>query len=154
MIMQSNEYAELVSEAKQGDCYAQNTLAAKLAQTGEVQNLREALFWYLEAVESGFVDSIWNAGSMLMTGEGDIKDTAFGVHLIKIAATCGHSSACLFLSNCYENGLEGFDKNLQLADQWKKKAWEDNNDKDFTSPIDVDRYMSKRPIRNKGGGDN
>ena len=48
--------------------YAQNRLGAKLAQLGGDKNLSAALYWFLLAVESGFVESIWNAATMLING--------------------------------------------------------------------------------------
>ena len=74
---------------------AHNSLAAKLAQAGGAENERAALYWYLLAIESGYVESMWNAGTMLLNGEGGVHDVSFGHHLIHIAADHGQNSACL-----------------------------------------------------------
>lgn len=135
----------LIDLANSGDQVAQNSLGAKLAQAGGSENERAALYWYLQAVEGGYVESMWNAATMLLKGEGGFKDEIFGHHLIRIAAEHGNNSACLYLSNCYAAGLEGFERDATLADKWNQAAWDLDNEEDFAEPIDVDKYLRLRP---------
>lgn len=140
-----NQDSELLALAEQGDNYAQNSLGAQLAQEGGDGNLRLALHWYLKAIEGGYVDAMWNAATMLMSGEAGIKNRDFALHLIRVAAENRNTSACLYLANCYESGLEGFEKSPQLAGQWNKHAWDIDNQNDYTSPIDVSNYLPDLP---------
>ena len=140
-----DDIRELLREAESGDSVSQTHLAAILAKSGNQKDVSGALYWYLEAVGSGFVDAMWNAGTMLINGEGGISDRDFGLYLIKIAAENRNTSACLFLANCYENGFEGLERNLDLANQWNKNAGDIDNQKDFAELIDVDSYLTTRP---------
>ncbi|MEM7251140.1 MAG: hypothetical protein AAF493_06950 [Pseudomonadota bacterium] len=103
------------------------------------------MYWYLQSVENGYVDSMWNAATMLLKGEGGFKNQELGLRLVLVAAEHGNNSACLYLANCYESGLEGFEHNAELADQWRQAAWDIDNEQDFAEPFDVDRYLSERP---------
>jgi TPR repeat protein len=145
MTVNEDEIAELTSLAESGDCVAQNQLAAKLAQAGGEENLRAALYWYLAAVEDGYVDSMWNAGTMLLKGEGGTRDKKFALHLIRVAAEHGNNSACLFLSHCYETGADSFEKDTALSKKWREAAWDVENEQDFAPPIIVDDYLVNRP---------
>lgn len=140
-----NDFSELATLAERGDCVAQNQLAAKLAQAGGEENLRAALYWYLAAVESGYVDSMWNAATMLLNGEGGARNREFGLHLIRIAAEHGNNSACLFLAHRYETGADGFEKNPALSKKWRDFAWDLENELDFAPPVIVDDYLEDRP---------
>jgi len=143
--MDMERYQNLLSLVSRGDSSAKNSLGALLANLGGVENERAALYWYLEAVDDGYVDSMWNVGTMLMNGEGGIKDIDFGLFLIKVAAENGSNSACLYISNCYEKGLNEFEKNLSEARKWESRAWDLSNERDYIEPIPVDDYLIDRP---------
>ncbi len=147
--MNKNELSELLELAEDGDCTAQNVLGVKFAQSNECQSQRDALYWYLEAVENGYVESMWNAGTMLLNGEGGIKNQELGLHLIKIAAESGNNSACLYLSDCYDSGAEGVEKNTKLAEWWREAAWDISNEQDLAEFVNVDDYLTQRPEKPK-----
>lgn len=142
-----DEIEELIQSAEQGDSAAQNYLAIKLAHSGKEKSLEGALYWYLEAVRKGYVDAMWNAGSMLMDGEGGIQDRQLGLRLIEIAAKSGKTSARRYLAYCYEKGLEGFEKNPSLASQWNQRVGHPEDVPDFAEPVDVDAYLADQPTK-------
>ena len=68
--LKKREILELLESAEHGDCYAQNSIGAKLAVGYFVdQDSLGAAFWYCRACEQGLVDAKWNLGSMLIDGE-------------------------------------------------------------------------------------
>jgi TPR repeat protein len=86
--------------AEQGDAAAQNIIGAKLA-TGYFMktDLAGALYWYAKAVKQGYTHAKFNAGTMLIAGEGvGAAHFELGMKLIEEAAECGDPSACQFLS--------------------------------------------------------
>lgn len=137
--------SELIVLAYGGDPYAQNRLGAKLAQLGGDKNLSAALYWFLLAVESGFVESIWNAATMLINGEGGIQNQEFGLVLVETAANAGQNSACLFLADCFKDGVYGYERNEVLSKNWIESAWDIDNEIEFVDPVVVDEYMHVRP---------
>ena len=140
-----NELSELVLLAEDGDCVAQNALGAKLAQAGGDQNERAALYWYLAAVEQGYVDSMWNVATMLLAGEGGIQNQELALRLIRIAAESGHNSACLYLADCYESEADGFKQDSDLAGMWRAAAWDFDNEQDYAESVELDQYLAERP---------
>jgi TPR repeat protein len=57
--------------AERGEAAEQNAIGAKLAQGYFVKtNLAGALYWYAQAVKQGYTHAKWNAGTMLIAGEG------------------------------------------------------------------------------------
>lgn len=57
--------------AEQGEAAAQNALGAKLAQGYFVKkDLPGSLYWYAQAAKQGYTHAKFNAGTMLLAGEG------------------------------------------------------------------------------------
>jgi TPR repeat protein len=128
-----DDLGELISLAEQGEPVAQNLLAARLATGSGVKlDAAGALYWYLQAVKSGYVHAMWNAGSMLIDGEGGIEpDPVFGMELIERAAASNENSACLFLAMCHRDGKYGKAKNHEAAEYWDKRAWDFKGFREF-----------------------
>lgn len=106
---------------------------------GETIDAALALKWYLTASCAGYADALWNAGSMLVDGERDIKaDPALGLLLIRLAADVFQTSACLYLSRCYETGRFGLPPNPALARYWAKAAYQVENFKSFNHSAELD----------------
>ena len=67
------EIRELEVAAEEGHAMAQNFLAATLAQGYFVEKDEPgAFYWYCQAIKQGYVDSKYNAGTMLLHGDGGI----------------------------------------------------------------------------------
>ena len=65
------EFARQLLLAEQGEAADQNAIGAKLAQGYFVErDLKGALYWYAQAVKQGYTHAKWNAGTMLLSGEG------------------------------------------------------------------------------------
>ncbi|TGO02074.1 hypothetical protein PN36_31025 [Candidatus Thiomargarita nelsonii] len=128
--------------AEKGDAEAQNIVAARLAKGYFVEkNEQGAFYWYCQAVKQGYIYAKWNAGIMLLNGEGGLqKNYKLAMMLIEDAANSGESDACNFLSFCYLNEKYGKEKNMDLSEQWKKisKCWE--KPKYFGDPVDLETY--------------
>lgn len=127
--------------AKEGDPMAQNFLGASLIAGEESPpDFIGGFFWYCRAIEKGLNHAKWNAGTMLIEGEGGVpKLESLGIRLIEEAAECNHNSACLFLAHCYREGLFGKKANTELEQYYEEKAWDYENYKEFSSPINVEK---------------
>lgn len=118
-----------------GACYA-------VGRSGKVNN-RLALKYYFKAACSGYVESLWNAGSMLIEGEDDIEaNPAIGMLLIRIAADKFQTSACLYVSRCYELGRFGLPLNPRLAKYWACAAYEVENFEPVSHAVELDLIRS------------
>ncbi len=142
-----DEIEDLIQAAEDGYPDSQNFLAAKLVHSGKEEALEGALYWYLQAVRRGYVDAMWNAGAMLMDGEGGITNPDLGLRLIKIAAENGQSSACRYIAYCYEEGLQGFEKNPSLASHWTQRPQDMDNYRFFADPFDFEGYLAEKPAK-------
>ncbi|RRD66566.1 sel1 repeat family protein [Comamonadaceae bacterium OH2310_COT-174] len=90
---------------------------------GPIDN-RLALKYYLKAACAGYVESLWNAGSMLIEGEELVEaEPALGMLLIRMAADRFQTSACLYISRCYELGRFGLPLNPDLTKYWTCAAY-------------------------------
>jgi hypothetical protein len=116
--------------AEQGDASAQNAIAAQLAQGYFVRkDLPGALYWYAQAMKHGYTQSMWNAGTMLVAGEGLLEPLPdIGNKLIEQAAACGDSSACAYLrrkepARFVENG-PAFDLEVHVTLSKPRIEWD------------------------------
>lgn len=124
--MNENQINKLILLARNGSAEAQNELGVHYATEGMSDGTanRVALKWYLEAACSGYAEALWNAGSMLVDGEDGVeRSEGLGLLLIRLAADVFNSSACLYLSRCYEHGRHGILSNHELAKLWSRMAF-------------------------------
>ena len=135
----SDDLIHLTAAARKGDAEAQNLLGVYYA-TGAVDGTCDnvsALKWYLEAAKVGLVESLWNAGSMLIDGEKDVKtDSPFGLLLIRLAADSFHPGACSFLSWCYKSGLYGLQKNEDKSKYWAEASLNYKEIQQYTNSVE------------------
>lgn len=106
--------------AEQGDAAAQNSIGAMLAQGYFMQrDLAGALYWYAQAAKQGYTHAKFNAGTMLIAGEGvTAAHTSLGISLVRQAAEAGDPSACNFLSQCYAEGSFGVARDINMSKHW------------------------------------
>lgn len=133
---------EQLALAEEGDAAAQNALAAKFAQGYFVKkDLVAALYWYGQAVKQGYTHAKWNAGSMLIEGEGvSSKYVNLGMVLIEQAASCGDASACNFLALCYGRGAYGVPQNSQVSEKWRQSAQDYRHLVEFGVLFDIEAH--------------
>lgn len=124
--------------AEQGEAAAQNSVGAKLAQGYFVsRNLAGALYWYAQAVKQGYTPAKFNAGTMLIMGEGVAAiDAVLGMSLVRQAAEAGDPSARNFLSQCYAQGSFGVARNLDMSKHWG--VWSDAPIVEYGEPVDLE----------------
>ena len=124
--MSEDYISNLREKALKGSAEAQNMMGVLYA-TGDIDgrcNNSEAIDWYLRAASLGFSEAMWNAGSMLVDGDVGVDiNEVVGLILIRGAADAFQTSACLFLSRCYECGYYGFPKNENLSGFWRDAAY-------------------------------
>jgi uncharacterized protein len=125
--------------AEQGEAAAQNIIGAKLAQGYFVKrDLAGALYWYAQAVQQGYTYAKWNAGTMLIAGEGvEGRRVELGLELIEQAADCGDESACDFLAQCYANGGFGKERDPVMSAKWSERAREHTRFVEYGPPFDL-----------------
>lgn len=134
----------LVAAAEGGDPHAQHSLASKLATGSDVEmDERAAFFWYCQACLSGLAEAKFNAGVMLINGEGAEVNVALGMHLIEDAAALGENNACMFISFCYARGGYGKAVDEKLAEYWRLKSLE-QVDEVFGAVVDVEKMLGVR----------
>ncbi|MBT3056559.1 MAG: sel1 repeat family protein [Candidatus Thiodiazotropha sp. (ex Codakia orbicularis)] len=128
--------------AEEGDAEAQNIIAARLAKGYFVKKDEQgAFYWYCQAIKQGYVYAKWNAGIMLLHGDGGIpKNQELAMMLIEDAANAGDNDACKFLSLSYLNGKYGKDKDIDLSEQWNKKAQNVKEPQYYGEAIDLEAY--------------
>lgn len=131
--------------AELGEAPAQNALGAKLAQGYFMKkNLPGALYWYAQAAKQGYTHAKWNAGAMLVEGDGlDGPRVDAGMKLIEQAAMCGDASACAFLSHCYASGELGKESDQQKSETWAQKARDPEGFAEYGDPFDIETYSIK-----------
>ena len=77
---------EIVIAAEEGSADAQNELGARL-WLGYFVDMDQlgAFYWYCQAIKQGYVEAKYNAGTMLLHGDGGIpKNPGLGISLIDI----------------------------------------------------------------------
>jgi TPR repeat protein len=118
------EIVRQLALAEQGEAAAQNSIGAALAQGSFVdRDLAGALYWYAQAVKQGYTHAKFNAGTMLILGEGmAVAHTVLGMALVKQAAEAGDPSARNFLSQCYAEGSFGLAKGADTSNQWRVRS--------------------------------
>jgi TPR repeat protein len=116
----------LVHAAKEGDAFAQAELGAILVRHANNDNdVQRGFYWYCQAIKQGYVYAKWNAGSMLINGDGGIeKNYQIGLRLIEEAADAYVTSACLFIADCYLDGMYGKEINEELSNYWRNRAFD------------------------------
>jgi len=129
---------ELIRNAEQGDAFAQNILAAKLASGDCFQkDSIGAFYWYCRAIKSGYTHAKWNAGSLMIDGsDGVPHDRDIAWRLIEEAAEANQTSACLFIAQCFRDGSYGKPVDADEEQFWQKKAW-NQTFREFSAPMDV-----------------
>jgi TPR repeat protein len=128
--------------AEQGEAAVQNIIGAKLAQGYFVKrDLAGALYWYAQAVKQGYTYAKWNAGTMLIAGEGvEGRRIELGVELIEQAADCGDASACDFLAQCYAKGTFGKVRDPVMSAKWSERAREHVRFVEYGLPFHLDAH--------------
>lgn len=131
----------LLKKANAGDVYSQYLLGVMFAKGQDVtQNGLLAVYWYLQASINNYPSAIWNAGIMIFEGEAGVcADSALGLKLIEKAASLGDSSACLFMANCYQFGLENKKINIEMAEKLKREAYENKINESELSQINLEK---------------
>ena len=125
--------------AKEGDVESQSIIGAKLANGDFVeQDELGALYWFIQAIKQGHTHSKFNAGTMLVNGDGNInKNIEVGMMLIESAANDGEGGACQFLSYCFQIGAFGKEKDESLSKLWHEKSSKFEDFKPLGKPIDL-----------------
>ena len=112
-------------ESNLNDPVALYVAAAKLASSNSgIKSEQMARDLYLRAAESGHVEALWCAGTMLLNGEGGKQDIPAGLALAEISATLSSYDASMFLSDVYRNGLFGQKQDLGRAEAFRRLACE------------------------------
>jgi TPR repeat protein len=82
-----------------------------------------SLYWYAQAAKQGYTHAKFNAGTMLLAGEGvPAAYVELGMRLVQQAANDGDASACNFLSRCYAQGQFGVNRDMRVSRQWNERA--------------------------------
>lgn len=128
--------------AEQGEAAVQNIIGATLAQGYFVkQDLAGALYWYAQAAKQGYTYAKWNAGTMLIAGQGaEAARVELGLKLIEEAADSGDESACDFLAQCYEQGSFGKERDPLMSAQWARSARDYTRFVERGSPFDLEAH--------------
>jgi len=134
---QQKEILRLSSLAESGQAEAQNVLAARLAQGyGVKTDIAGALYWYAQAVALGYTHAKWNAGTMLLAGEGlPAPRRDVGMLMIDQAARSGEPSACRFLAQCFAEGRFGKEVDTELSDHFQARSHDHLHFDDYGDPI-------------------
>ncbi len=104
-----------------GSAGAQRDLACKYATgDGLEQNLQLARSLYLQASEGGHPDAQFNAGLMLILGEGGPKSISEGVRWIELAAENGETVAIQFLIYSFRSDGHGIPIDEKKAHSWEQ----------------------------------
>lgn len=82
--------------------------------------------WHLKAAKQGYLQSCFECGAFLLTGDGVEQNLEEAVHWYRIAAEGGHMRAQFELGICYANG-EGVEQNYEEAIKWLTKSAEKNH---------------------------
>lgn len=149
--MKINDIENLTLSAKNGDANAQNLLGVYYATEGKSGKVDNALSlkWYLRASISGYSEALWNAGSMLIDGEDGVeKNESLGLLLIRIAADAFQTSACLYLSRCYELGRHGCPIELSLSNFWSRMGYTPEKFKSFSHAAELE-LLNIHPVVRK-----
>lgn len=109
---------DLISLAEQGDCQAQNDLAASYATgDGIAKDLKKAIYWYEKAAAQESGNAVYNLAFMHLLGEGVDKDEKKATEMFFFAAEqLGNCDAQLVIAEAYENG------HLNLPADYEKAA--------------------------------
>ena len=132
--MNKTEIENLILLAVKGSAEASNCLGVYYATDGK--NNAQAMKWYLRSASAGYAEGLWNAGSMLV--DGIEKDTALGLLLIRLAADAFQTSACLYLSRCYQLGKFGLPIENELASFWDRMAYLPENFTGYSNSIELE----------------
>lgn len=139
MLRETDEYRELVDAAREGSARAQNFLGAYLASGSKDADAQtEAMYWYAQAICRGSTDAKWNAGTMLLFGEGvDRPYIDLGIRLIRSAAAAGNATACSFLAHAHRKGNWGLGVDLGAAENYESIAINAINTDEISEKIDL-----------------
>lgn len=127
----------LLTVAESGDPLAQHSLASRFATgRGVEKDESAAFFWYCQACSHGLAEAKFNAGTMLINGEGIEKNVELGIRLIQEAAEHGENNACVFISLCHARGAYGKTADKNASEAWHLKSLE-QADAVFSTPFDI-----------------
>ncbi len=82
--------------------------------------------WHLKAAKQGYLQSCFECGAYLLTGDGVEQNLEEAVRWYRIAAEGGHMRAQFEMGICYANG-EGVEQNYEEAVKWLTKSAEKNH---------------------------
>jgi TPR repeat protein len=114
---------EVRQSAERGSAEAQNKLGILyLNGQGVAKDYREALHWFLLAVNQGFAPAQNELGYMYFTGEGVTTNYAEAFVWFRLAAEQGYALAQNNLGVMYQQGLGGLSQDYHKAFTWYRLA--------------------------------
>lgn len=123
-MMAEDELHDLIKYAEQGDCEAQNELAARYATgDGVDKSFEKAVFWYEKAASQDSGNAVYNLAFMYLLGDGVKKDEKKAVEMFLYAADqLRNCDARLVIAEAYEIGKLNFEINYLKATEYHIKA--------------------------------
>ena len=112
------EQGHVKAQCKLGECYFRGW--------GVMQNLQEAVHWYLRAAEQGDADAQCELGKCYLRGRGVGKDEKEAITWYSRAAEKGNARAQCKLGECYFNG-KSVPKDTRKALEWYSMAAKQGN---------------------------
>jgi len=120
-------YDLLHKAAESGHPPAQFALGQAYDRGGDLgYNPEKSAYWFSLSAEQACVHGQWVHGCNLLGGSGLPKDEALGITFIRKAAENKFEGALQFISDAYEDGKFGFQKDPQLAAFWRAKLKDDD----------------------------
>jgi TPR repeat protein len=115
----------MLEKAANGGCIPASVYLGKVYAKGMgvPSDLEKAMKWYEQAAAGGNAHAQYIIGLAYLEGSGVSQNSVTGAHWIRMAAGQDHVNAMLVLSVCYSTG-NGVGQNADLAEVWKKKAFE------------------------------
>lgn len=112
--------------AEQGNAIAQAALGKHLATSWVREDEEESLIWYQRAADQGNADGKFGLAQLYGRPRAWSKkiphNDELALKLYHEAASQGHELSYFVLSQIYENGSNGVEKNDAIAAQWYRKA--------------------------------
>ena len=93
---------------------------------------------YQLLADEGHVSSLCNLAVMYHRGEGVEKDEGKSLKLRLRAAELGHATSMFIIAGSYQYGEDGFEKDLNKALYWARRAKESG---ELSSDIDIDKLI-------------
>ncbi|MDR3182095.1 MAG: sel1 repeat family protein [Planctomycetaceae bacterium] len=109
--------------AGQGNADAQYNLGCCYALgEGVERDIDEAVKWYRKAAEQDYPEALHNLADFYSYGIGMKKDEQEGMRLMRKSAELGEPRAQHVIGYCYENGVHGYEKNIEESQKWYRKS--------------------------------